>query len=79
MEDAPRPASGERYFTPAHRHLPPRHARRIPSFRTSVCSQTPPKDEEMKVAITGGSGHVGGNLARALLAEGHEVRALVRE
>ncbi|MGI5865328.1 MAG: NAD-dependent epimerase/dehydratase family protein [Myxococcales bacterium] len=33
----------------------------------------------MKVAITGGSGHVGGNLARALIAEGHEVRALARE
>ena len=33
----------------------------------------------MKVAITGGSGHVGGNLARALIAEGHEVRALARK
>ena len=30
----------------------------------------------MKVVVTGGSGHIGGNLVRALLAEGHEVRAL---
>ena len=32
----------------------------------------------MKAAITGATGHVGVNLARALLAHGHHVRALVR-
>ena len=32
----------------------------------------------MKIAVTGASGHVGGNLVRALLDEGHEVRVLVR-
>jgi dihydroflavonol-4-reductase len=31
----------------------------------------------MMVAVTGGSGHVGANLLRALLAEGHRVRTLV--
>lgn len=30
-----------------------------------------------KVLVTGGSGHVGANLVRRLLAEGHEVRCLV--
>ncbi len=32
----------------------------------------------MLVALTGASGHVGGNLARAILDAGHEVRALAR-
>ena len=32
----------------------------------------------MNVAVTGGSGFVGANLIRALLADGHRVRALVR-
>ena len=32
----------------------------------------------MKVAVTGASGHVGGNLVRALQEKGHSVRALVR-
>jgi dihydroflavonol-4-reductase len=32
----------------------------------------------MKIAVTGASGHVGGNLVRALLDEGHEVKVLVR-
>lgn len=31
-----------------------------------------------KTLITGGSGHFGANLVRALIAEGHEVRALVQ-
>jgi nucleoside-diphosphate-sugar epimerase len=30
----------------------------------------------MKVAVTGASGHIGGNLVRALLEAGHAVRAL---
>ena len=33
----------------------------------------------MRVAVTGASGHLGANLVRALLEEGHEVVALVRE
>jgi dihydroflavonol-4-reductase len=33
----------------------------------------------MKAVITGATGHVGVNLARALLAAGHEVRAIVRK
>ncbi|MBN1945979.1 MAG: NAD-dependent epimerase/dehydratase family protein [Bradymonadales bacterium] len=32
----------------------------------------------MKVAVTGASGHVGGNLIRALIQQGNQVRALVR-
>ncbi|MFN0112910.1 MAG: hopanoid-associated sugar epimerase [Blastocatellia bacterium] len=32
----------------------------------------------MKVFLTGATGFIGGNLARMLLADGHEVRALVR-
>jgi len=32
----------------------------------------------MKIAITGGTGFVGGHLARALVAEGHEVLAVAR-
>ncbi len=32
----------------------------------------------MKVAVTGGTGHVGGNLVRALLARGDTVRVMVR-
>lgn len=33
----------------------------------------------MKVAVTGASGHIGGNLVRALLEEKRDVRAIVRE
>ncbi|MCK9462431.1 MAG: SDR family oxidoreductase [Proteobacteria bacterium] len=33
----------------------------------------------MTVAVTGASGHVGGNLVRALLAQGREVRVLARQ
>ena len=33
----------------------------------------------MKATITGATGHVGVNLARALLAHGHQVRAIVRK
>ncbi|MSP59565.1 MAG: NAD-dependent epimerase/dehydratase family protein [Myxococcales bacterium] len=33
----------------------------------------------MKIAVTGGSGHIGGNLLRALCARGDQVRVLVRE
>jgi dihydroflavonol-4-reductase len=31
----------------------------------------------MRIALTGASGHIGTNLCRALLSEGHEVRALI--
>ncbi len=33
----------------------------------------------MKIAITGASGHIGANLCRELLGQGHEVRILVRK
>ena len=33
----------------------------------------------MKIAVTGANGHVGANLCRSLLAEGHQVRGLVHE
>ena len=33
----------------------------------------------MKVAVTGGTGFIGGNLVEALVGEGHSVRCLVRE
>jgi dihydroflavonol-4-reductase len=31
----------------------------------------------MKIAVTGSTGHVGGNLVRALIAAGHQIRAVV--
>ncbi len=37
------------------------------------------KRQGTTVAVTGGSGHVGGNLVRALLEQGRRVRVLVRE
>jgi dihydroflavonol-4-reductase len=33
----------------------------------------------MKIAVTGASGHVGANLCRSLIAEGHQVKALVHK
>ena len=33
----------------------------------------------MKIAVTGASGHVGANLCRKLIAEGHQVKALVHK
>lgn len=33
----------------------------------------------MKIAVTGANGHVGANLCRALIAEGHQVNALVHK
>lgn len=33
----------------------------------------------MKIAVTGANGHVGANLCRSLIAEGHQVKALVHE
>ncbi len=38
----------------------------------------PTKTPSGKTFVTGGSGHLGANLVRRLLADGHEVRALVR-
>lgn len=46
-----------------------------------VLTLSPPNSQPptpMRVFITGATGFVGGNLARMLLADGHEVRALVR-
>ena len=31
----------------------------------------------MKIAITGASGHIGTNLCRALISEGHELKVLI--
>lgn len=33
----------------------------------------------MKIAVTGANGHVGANLCRSLLAEGHQVKALIHQ
>ncbi len=33
----------------------------------------------MKIAVTGANGHVGANLCRSLIAEGHEVKALIHK
>lgn len=48
------------------------------SFRSRLAGAFPPDSLAMKCFVTGASGFIGANLVHELVAQGHQVRALVR-